>query len=394
MVQLGECCTIVSGATPKTGVAEYWDGDIAWATPADLSGLPTLRIATTARAITAAGLRSCSSVLLPPGSVLFSSRAPIGHVAINTVPMATNQGFKSLVPKPDMADPGFLAHWLRANKGYLQSLGSGATFKEVSKSVVEQVKVPLPELSEQRRIAAILDQADTLRLHGRQYRNSLDAAHCSVFKEMFGADHWRAVTTSSRGRNTNGWSWELLTDVARLATGHTPDRNKPEYWDGEIPWVSLPDIRKLDGSTAFDTALRVTPAGIRNSSSVVLPAGTVAFSRTASIGFVTKFGRAMATSQDFHNWVPSNRLDSDYLMAALRYSREHLLGVSNGSTHQTIYQRAAQGFRVLMPPMSLQRHFGAVSQALDLQRAAAQRSLTSLDELFASLQSRAFWGRL
>ena len=96
---LAEVATIISGATPKTGVAEFWDGGIPWATPKDLSELGTATIARTPRTISDAGLRSCGATILPAGSVLFSSRAPIGHVAINAVPMATNQGFKSLVPK-------------------------------------------------------------------------------------------------------------------------------------------------------------------------------------------------------------------------------------------------------------------------------------------------------
>ena len=107
---LSEVCDIVSGATPRTSVSDYWDGDIEWATPADLSKLPTLTIGSSARRITSAGLASCSATVLPAGSVLFSSRAPIGHVAINAVPMATNQGFRSLVPTPGVVDARYLAY--------------------------------------------------------------------------------------------------------------------------------------------------------------------------------------------------------------------------------------------------------------------------------------------
>lgn len=97
-VALGECCTVVSGATPRTGVAEYWDGSIPWVTPKDLSSIDGADFGSPARYITEPGLRSCAAQLLPAGAVLLSSRAPIGHVAITTVPMATNQGFKSLIP--------------------------------------------------------------------------------------------------------------------------------------------------------------------------------------------------------------------------------------------------------------------------------------------------------
>jgi len=183
--RLGQCCEIVSGATPSTGDENYWDGDICWATPKDLSGLEGHYISDTPRKLTKTGLTSCSATVLPPNSVLFSSRAPIGHVAINTVPMATNQGFKSFVPGPDV-DAKFLFHWLRANRSFLESLGVGATFKEVSKAVVTKIEIPLPTLPEQRRIAAILDKADALRTKRREALAQLDRLAESIFMEMFG----------------------------------------------------------------------------------------------------------------------------------------------------------------------------------------------------------------
>lgn len=116
LAQLGECCEIVSGATPRTSEPAYWNGEVRWATPKDLSELKGARISDTPRRITPAGLASCAATILPVGSVLFSSRAPIGHVAINVVPMATNQGFKSFIPKRHRIEPEFLYHWLRANR--------------------------------------------------------------------------------------------------------------------------------------------------------------------------------------------------------------------------------------------------------------------------------------
>jgi type I restriction enzyme S subunit len=107
---LSDCCEIISGATPKTGVDKYWDGEILWATPKDISNLPGIYIEDTPRKITEAGLRSCPATILPTGSVLFSSRAPIGHVAINTRPMATNQGFKSFIPNGEKIDAKYLAY--------------------------------------------------------------------------------------------------------------------------------------------------------------------------------------------------------------------------------------------------------------------------------------------
>ena len=199
VVPLGEIAEIVSGATPKTGDESLWGGEILWATPADLSKLEGPYIGSTPRTITEAGLKSCAAQVLPAGSVLLSSRAPIGHVAINTQPMATNQGFKSLVPKPDVVDAKYLYHWLRANTSYLQGLGNGATFKEISKAVVSKVEVPLPPLDEQRRIATILDQANDIRTKHRQVVDHLAGLAEAIFLDMFG-DPDQALASGSAVR--------------------------------------------------------------------------------------------------------------------------------------------------------------------------------------------------
>jgi type I restriction enzyme S subunit len=183
---LGEVAQVVSGATPKSSVDEYWDGNIPWITPADLSKLAAKEVSTTSRRITEAGLESCSSRILPARSVLLSSRAPIGHVAINSIPMATNQGFKSLVPDEKLLCPDFLYWWLKSNKSYLQSLGRGATFKEVSKEIVESIEIPLPPLEDQRRIAAILDKASDISINIARAIQIEDELNASLFDEIIG----------------------------------------------------------------------------------------------------------------------------------------------------------------------------------------------------------------
>src|SRR5439155_1330918 len=117
-----------------------------------------------------------------------------------------------------------------------------------------------------------------------------------------------------------GWAWHTLTDLARLETGHTPSREHPEWWQGSIPWIALPDIRKLDGKIAFEASEYTNAEGIANSSARVLPAATVVLSRTASVGFVTIMGREMATSQDFVNWVCGPELDPHFLALLFRMS--------------------------------------------------------------------------
>jgi type I restriction enzyme S subunit len=152
---IGEMCDVVSGATPRTNNPDFWGGTIKWATPKDLSGNPSFVINETERTITDAGYASCSTSMLPTGAILLSSRAPIGLSAIAGVPMCTNQGFKNLIIRHSL-DPWYLLAWLRLRAEYLNSLGRGATFKEVSKSIVESIRVPVPPLKVQQVFATEL----------------------------------------------------------------------------------------------------------------------------------------------------------------------------------------------------------------------------------------------
>ena len=167
---IGEVCDVVSGATPKTERPEFWDGGIPWATPKDLSDLDGWSLDHTTRTLTAEGLASCSAAMVPEGSVLLSSRAPIGLVAVAGVPMCTNQGFKNLVCGPNV-DPWYLFGWCRIRKTYLQSLGRGTTFKEISKRIVESIELPVPPIQRQRRFRAVLmklTSIDRMRIRSAQ----------------------------------------------------------------------------------------------------------------------------------------------------------------------------------------------------------------------------------
>jgi len=153
---LGEVCDLVNGATPDTKVKDYWGGKHAWITPAEMGGLDSPFLSISRRTLSDKGLASCSATLVPPKTVILSSRAPIGHLVINEVPMATNQGCKSLIPTESL-DFKFLYYYLKANVQLLESLGTGTTFKELSGTQLKSVGIPVPPLEEQKRIVARLD---------------------------------------------------------------------------------------------------------------------------------------------------------------------------------------------------------------------------------------------
>ncbi|CAJ3981731.1 HsdS protein [Burkholderia pseudomallei] len=163
----------------------------------------------------------------------------------------------------------------------------------------------------------------------------------------------------------DGWSWRLLTDVARLETGHTPSRKHPEYWGGDVPWIGIRDATGNHGGTLYKTLQYTNEIGIRNSSARILPANTVCLSRTASVGYVVVMGAPMATSQDFVNWVCGPGLDYRFLKYVLLGERGSFLRFASGTTHQTIYFPEVKAFHIALPPLETQRRIADVLGSLD-----------------------------
>ena len=155
---ISEIGDIISGATPKTTVPDNFGGEIPWLTPADLSGYTGKYISHGARNLTRQGYDSCSTHLMPAGTVLLSSRAPIGYVAISKNEICTNQGFKSIVPKTFVNSEFFLYYQLKSLKNTLQNLGSGTTFKELSAKKLATVQVVIPSLEEQKSIVSKIEE--------------------------------------------------------------------------------------------------------------------------------------------------------------------------------------------------------------------------------------------
>lgn len=176
VAELGEICDIVNGSTPRS-VSRFWGGSICWITPADLGQLRSPEVDRSARTITKAGYESCSTKLVPAGSVLMSSRAPIGHLGIATVPLCTNQGCKAFVPTAAI-ETRYLYYALRFSLEDIRALGSGAVFPEVGKKILASFEIPLPPVDQQRQIGASLDH----------YTATLKAARTAALAQVAAID--------------------------------------------------------------------------------------------------------------------------------------------------------------------------------------------------------------
>ena len=198
-LSIGDCATVVGGGTPSIKNPEYWDGDISWISPKDLSNNTNKYVSRGERFITKKGLENSSAKILPENSLLFSSRAPIGYLAINTQPMATNQGFKSLILK-DEFDVEFFYYLFKQKTEYIKNFSSGSTFQEISGSEVKNLKFLIPPYKEQKQIAKILSKLDKKIELNQKQNVILQEIAKTLFKSWF--INFDPVKAKAEGRPT------------------------------------------------------------------------------------------------------------------------------------------------------------------------------------------------
>ena len=226
--KLGDICEIVSGSTPKTGIDEYWDGDVKWITPAELND-DTYIINDSVRKITELAVKKTGLYPFPEGTVILSSRAPIGKVAIAGCKMYCNQGFKNLICSEKINNK-YLYWFLKSNTDYLKSLGRGATFKEISKGIVSEIEINVPEIRKQVETVAILEKVSKVIALRKQEISALDNLIKARFVEMFG-------DPATPGDKFKTCKLEEVADVKsshRVFTTEFVDEGVPFYRGTEI----------------------------------------------------------------------------------------------------------------------------------------------------------------
>lgn len=347
-VKLGKVCEVVSGSTPKTEIDEYWDGDISWITPAELTD-ETYIIEESQRKITDAAVQRTGLRSFPKGTVILSSRAPIGKVAIAGKEMYCNQGFKNLICS-ERIDNRYLYWYLKGDTKYLNSLGRGATFKEISKSIVENIEIPLPDLDEQVSYANTLKKCWDLRLIQKEQIQLLDNLIKSRFVEMFGE------------YPANPRRWEVGT-IKEVVADVRYGSSRPAVDGGKYPYLRMNNITYSGELDLTDIKRINVPESELEKCTV--RRGDVLFNRTNSKELV---GKTCVYNQDemmvlagFVIRVRVNeRVLPDFLSAFLNtdFSKKMLSGMCKAAIGQAnINAREVQNIGIYIPPVELQRQF-------------------------------------
>lgn len=375
--KLGEICEIVSGSTPKTGIAEYWDGNLKWITPAEIDDESYI-ITDSARKLTELGVKKTGLSSFPSGTVILSSRAPIGKVAIAGCEMYCNQGFKNLICS-DRINNRYLYWFLKGNTAYLNSLGRGATFKEISKKIVSDIEINVPEISQQLAAVDALERVSgIIRLRKNQLQ-TLDELVKARFIELFG-DY--DLTHPQE-------SWVTIKEIGTVVGGATPKTDHDEYWGGSYRWITPAEL-DADSGCIYDSVRKLTKAGVESCSLQEMPVGTVILSSRAPIGKVAIAGNTLYCNQGFKNIICKEGITPRYLYTVLLLNVEYLNSLGRGATFKEISKGIVESIRIPVPSIELQQQFAAFVEQTDKSKVAVQKALDEAQMLFDSLMQKYF----
>jgi len=371
--KLGDVCDVFNGGTPNTKNKEFWDGKILWITPKDMGKLETVYVDNTERKITEAGLKNSSAKILPSNSVILSSRAPIGHLAINTKPITTNQGCKGLVPRNNL-DTKYLFYFLKSSVQLLNDLGSGTTFKELSGSKLSEVEIPLTYFPEQQSIVSILDECFT----------AIDKAKANAEQNLKNAKE--LFESYLQGVFENGtWKKERIESVCAeiFAGGDAPKDNFSEEPNGKYKIPIYANAVKDKGLYGYTDFARVTNPSVTISA------------RGSGTGH---------TELRTESYLPIVRLivcipdKTKITLEFLKFSIDNLEIMRSGSAIPQLTVPMIKDYSIPLPSIKEQQAIVYQLDALQVEtqklESVYQKKIANLVELKSSILQKAFSGEL
>ena len=376
-VKLGEICEIVTGSTPKSSNPNYWNGEYKWITPAEISDDDFI-VFDTQRKITKLGIEETGLKLFPTGTVLLSSRAPIGKVAISGCEMYCNQGFKNFICSNKINNE-YLYYFFKSRKNYLNILGRGATFKEISKSIVSDIEIFLPTYGIQRKQVKVLKKIDKLIYTRKEQLIEFEYLVKSRFNEMF-EDYPDSVfldTYIKELRAGKSLAGEENNKNKVLKTGAVSYDyfNSSEVKNLPIDYIPL-DEHKVEIGDVIISRM--------NTSELVGAAGYVWAINSDNIYLPDRLWKV----------ILNDRVNPVFLWKLITNEKTKLKikRISSGTSGsmKNISKSKFLQIRVPLPPLSLQNEFADFVAQVDKSQLAIQKSLEELETFKKSLMQEYF----
>ncbi|MGV8147118.1 MAG: restriction endonuclease subunit S [Alkaliphilus sp.] len=375
---IGELGEVVSGGTPKTSIDKYWHGGVSWITPRDMSKQVNRKyISKGDRNITTLGLNNSSAKLLPKGTVIFTSRAPIGYLGIAMQDLATNQGFKSIIVK-DCNSNEFVYYLLKFSIDRIISMAGGSTFKEINASSFKEIEVDLPPLQTQQKIASILSSLDDKIENNRKTCEKLEEIAQAIFKRWFvdfefpnedGRPYKSSggrMVKSELGMIPEGWGIVELNRIGNLMMGLSP---KSESYNIELLGIPL-----LNGAADFNNSL-IKAKKHTTRPTRVCKKNDLVFCIRATIGNITFADQQYCLGRGVAAITPKKNIYVGLLYFSLLMSMEKLKGNATGSVILGISKSDINNMKVILPDDKVLAMFSEISSnVLGLRHTNVQQS--------------------
>ena len=362
-VKLGEICErVTSGGTPKASVNAYYNPPtIPWLKTKEVN---YCRITETENYISEEGLNNSSAKIIAPNSVIiamYGQGDTAGRVAINKIPLTTNQACCNLTLKCDCADYEFVYYQLCTLYDKMVSLKSGAAQPNLNAQIIKNLEISLPPLPTQHRIASILSRYDALIENYQKQIKLLEEAAARLYKQWFVELKFPGYqNTTIIDGVPEGWEKKKLAEICDTIGGGTPSTKVASYYEGgKIKWVTPTDITRNNCLCLLDTEKKITDEGLKKSSAKMLPPGAILMTSRASVGYFGICDFEVCTNQGFISCIPFEKNHQMYLLFNLMNRVDEIRIKAGGSTYLEISKSVFRNFDIICPTNSIANLFQA-----------------------------------
>lgn len=381
-VKLGKLCKMQSGGTPSRSNLEYYEGDFPWAKISDLEKSDDGYIYKTEEHITQEALKSINNRQFTPGTLLLAMYGSVGKTAITKIDLTTNQAILGInILDDSILDIKYLKYWFSTIKEILLNRAVGAALANISLGIVKDLDIPLPPLTQQQKIANILDAADALRQNDKALLAKYDELTQALFLDMFG----------DPVSNPKGWE---KVETIKYCSSIVPGRDKPKSFTGNTPWVTTNDLNHLGKTSISKLNIGLTDDEILQVKAKVIPEGSVIMTCVGDLGIITVSKVKMVVNQQLHAFICDTNLNNIFLMHSLSFQKPYMFKMCSSTTVPYMNKTVCNNTPTIVPPISLQKQFAERVAVIEEQKAIAQASLIKSEELFNSLLQKAFKGEL
>ncbi|MEQ8302902.1 MAG: restriction endonuclease subunit S [Cyclobacteriaceae bacterium] len=358
-VRLEELCSkITSGGTPNTQKKEYYGGNIPWLKTQEVT---FNRIYKTETFITEEGLSNSSAKWIPENAVIVAMYgATAGRIAVNKIPLTTNQACCNLIVNSELANYNFIYYHLLSRFEEIAGMAIGGAQPNLNSGMIKDLKISIPSIEVQHNIAHILSSIDDKIENNLATNQTLEEIARTLFKEWFVNFNYPNadgnLKHSEFGEIPESWSIGTLGDIYRTTSGGTPSRSKSEYYEnGTIGWVKS---KELNNSFIIDTEEKITEDALKNSSAKLLPKHSVLIAMYgATVGEIGVTTKEFTCNQAICSFLPNENYPFSFIYNFLLHSKQDIIGRAVGSAQQNISQQVLLQFKLVIPPSELVQEY-------------------------------------